>query len=170
MSLRHALLGFLADQPRTGYSLLKHFQGSVGYAWPAGQGQIYPELHRLREDGLIRQRETGPRNSKTYEVTDAGLAELRRWLRETEPSRAVRNESLLRVFFLWLLEPAEREAYLRKEVEHQRRLLAELERIEREEPPPQRQKERAYRLALERGIATTRAVLEWAEQAAGRAR
>ncbi|HKP18219.1 MAG TPA: PadR family transcriptional regulator [Gaiellaceae bacterium] len=167
MSLRHALLGYLAEEPGTGYSLLKHFDGSVGYAWPARQGQIYPELNRLREEGLIRQRESGARNSKTYEVTEAGIAELRRWLRETEPSRAVRNEPLLRVFFLWLLEPAEREAYLRKEAEYQRALLGELERIEREEQPPRGPKGRSYRLALERGIATTRAVLEWAERAAG---
>jgi DNA-binding PadR family transcriptional regulator len=114
---------------------------------------------------LIRQSGSGPRNSKTYELTDAGLAEVQRWLRETEPSRAVRNEALLRVFFLWLLEPDEREAYLRKEADHQRSLLTELERIEREEPPPRRSKERAYRLALERGLAMTRAVLKWVEDA-----
>ena len=48
MSLRHALLGLLADRPYSGWQLLKHFEGSLAYAWPALHSQIYPELARLR--------------------------------------------------------------------------------------------------------------------------
>jgi alpha-beta hydrolase superfamily lysophospholipase len=70
MSLRHALIGVLADEPRTGYGLLKHFEQSLAYAWPASHSQIYPELARLRapvfyaaaEDdqaGLFRFAQTG---------------------------------------------------------------------------------------------------------------
>ena len=77
MALRYALLGALADQPRTGYELLKHFQQSLAYAWPASHSQIYPELARLLEDGLIEQTGAGARNSKTYAVTEAGLGQLR---------------------------------------------------------------------------------------------
>ena len=112
VSLRHALLGSLADQPRTGYALLKHFEQSLAYAWPASHSQIYPELARLLDDGLIEQTETGARNSKTYAVTDAGLADMRRWLLETTPDRRVRSDAALRSFFLWLLEPAEAEHQL----------------------------------------------------------
>jgi DNA-binding PadR family transcriptional regulator len=86
MSLRYALLGSLADEPRTGYALLKHFEQSLAYAWPASHSQIYPELARLLEEGLIEQTETGARNSKTYAVTEAGLENIRRWLLETTPS------------------------------------------------------------------------------------
>ena len=71
MALRYALLGALADQPRTGYALLKHFEQSLAYAWPASHSQIYPELARLLDDGLIEQTGSGARNSKTYAVTDA---------------------------------------------------------------------------------------------------
>jgi PadR family transcriptional regulator AphA len=63
MSLRFALLGALADRPRTGYELLKHFEQSLAYAWPASHSQIYPELSRLREDRLIEQTGSGARNS-----------------------------------------------------------------------------------------------------------
>ena len=55
MSLRHAVLGALADEPRNGYALVKHFGQSLGYAWSASHSQIYPELARLRDDGLIEQ-------------------------------------------------------------------------------------------------------------------
>jgi DNA-binding PadR family transcriptional regulator len=166
MSLRHALLGALADQPRTGYSLLKHFQGSLAYAWPAGHSQIYPELARLRDEGLIRQASTGPRGSKTYELTDKGLDEIRRWLREEDPDRTVRNEAALRIFFLWLLEPKEAAEYLDREAEYQRSLLEELEAIAAEQSPPGRAKEKAFRVALEWGLKVTRARLDWARWAA----
>jgi DNA-binding PadR family transcriptional regulator len=164
MSLRHALLGALADRPRTGYSLLKHFEQSLAYAWPASHSQIYPELARLLEEGLIEEAETGPRNSRTYALTDAGLAEVRRWLRETDPDRRVRNDAALRTFFLWLLEPAEARAQLERERAYWQGILEELETI-RAEPAGTTRKERAFRLALEGGILTVQARLEWAEWA-----
>jgi PadR family transcriptional regulator AphA len=164
MSLHYAVLGLLAERPHTGYGLLKQFERSLAYAWPASHSQIYPELARLRDEGLIRQTGTGPRGSKTYELTEAGLDEVRRWLR-TDPSRSVRSEPLLRIFFLWLLEPAEAAAYLRRELEHLRSALAELERIERDSAQPSRPHERAYRLALDHGLALSRARVEWAERA-----
>jgi PadR family transcriptional regulator, regulatory protein AphA len=164
MSLRHALLGALADRPRTGYALLKHFEQSLAYAWPASHSQIYPELARLLEDGLIEQTETGPRNSRTYALTDAGLEEIRRWLRETEPDRRVRSDAALRTFFLWLLEPAEARAQLERERDHWRDVLGQFERI-REEPFGSTRKERAFRIALEGGIRTVEARLEWLEWA-----
>lgn len=163
-TLGHALLGLLAEEPRTGYALLKHFEQSLAYAWPAGHSQIYPELAKLREAGLIREGEPLPRGGRPYELTGAGLAEVRRWLRETEPSRTVRNEAALRLFFLWLLEGAEAETYLRAEAERTRAVLAELEATAAQ-PDPDSPKTRAYRVALELGLRTARARLEWAEWA-----
>lgn len=163
MSLRHALLGLLADRPHTGWGLLKHFEGSLAYAWPALHSQIYPELARLREAGLIEQTGSGPRGAKTYELTPAGAAEVRRWLRETRPARG-RSDALLRVFFLWLLEPEQAEEHLRRERERLERLLAELETIAAGPREPTR-KEHAYRLALEWGLRETRTRLEWTDWA-----
>src|SRR5688572_20586279 len=130
MSLRFALLGALADQPRSGYELLKHFEESLAYAWPASHSQIYPELGRLLSENLIEQAAAGPRGSKTYAVTATGLAEVRRWLRETEPDRRVRNDALLRMFFLWLLEPDEARSQLERERAYWQGILDELREIE----------------------------------------
>ena len=41
MSLRHAFLGVLKDQPLTGCDLVRHFQCTVGFPWSAPQSQIY---------------------------------------------------------------------------------------------------------------------------------
>jgi PadR family transcriptional regulator, regulatory protein AphA len=169
MSLRHALLGALADHPRTGYALLKHFEQSLAYAWPASHSQIYPELARLLEEGLIEEVESGPRKSRTYALTSSGLEEIRRWLRETTPDRRVRSDAALRTFFLWLLEPEEAREQLERESEHWRRVLEELEAIEAE-PAGRSRKERAFRLALEGGIRAARTRLEWIEWALAQVR
>ena len=163
-TLGHALLGLLAERSRTGYGLLKHFEQSLAYAWPASHSQIYPELARLLAAGLIREGDALPRGGRPYELTDTGLAEVREWLRETQPSRTVRSEAALRLFFLWLLEPEDAEAYLRTEADRARTVLEELEAIAEQEDP-ETPKTRAYRIALELGLRTTRARLDWAEWA-----
>ena len=164
-TLAHALLGVLAEGPRTGYALVKHLEQSIAYTWPASHSQVYPELAKLREAGLIREGAAAPRGGRVYELTDAGLEEVRRWLRETEPSRTVRDEASLRLFFLWLLEPEEAERYLRGEAERARQILAQLEEIAAQ-ADPETPKTRAYRVALELGLRSARARLEWAEWAA----
>ncbi len=160
-TLGHALLGVLAEGPRTGYGLVRHLAQSIAYTWPASHSQVYPELAKLREAGLIRESGAAPRGGRVYELTDAGLDEVRRWLRGTEPSRTVRDEASLRLFFLWLLEPEEAAAYLRGEEERARSMLEELERIAAQEDPDN-PKTRAYRVALELGLRTTQARIEWA--------
>ena len=164
MALRYALLGALADQPRTGYALLKHFEQSLAYAWPASHSQIYPELARLLRDGLIEQTGSGARNSKTYAVTDAGLEEARRWLLETEPDRRVRSDAALRTFFLWLLTPEEAERQLVAERTYWSGVLGEFERI-RAEPTGRNKKARTFRIALDGGIRGVEARLGWLDDA-----
>jgi len=169
MSLRFALLGSLADQPRTGYALLKHFEQSLAYAWPASHSQIYPELARLLEEGLIEQTASGARNSKTYAVTERGFEEITRWLRETEPDRRVRSEASLRTFFLWLLDPSEAEVQLERERAYWQGVLDEYLRIQ-DEPTGDDRKSRSLRIALEGGISEAQARLAWLDGAAAEIR
>ena len=77
MSLRHAVLGLLADGPASGYDLLKMFDRSLAFVWPASQSQLYGELNRLADDGLIEVSNEGPRGRKDYAITDQGRAEAR---------------------------------------------------------------------------------------------
>ena len=130
MSLRHAVLGLLAWKPGTGYELTQSFDSSLSHAWHASHSQIYPELAKLEAEGLVEVVGEGPRRSKTWAVTDAGREELRRWLMETEPNRAQRNETALRWFLVFRLEPEQRRVVLERELAfvdaaaEQRRVLA----------------------------------------------
>ena len=164
MALRYALLGSLADQPRTGYALVKHFEQSLAYAWPASHSQIYPELARLLDERLIEQTGSGARNSKTYAITETGLDEIRHWLRDTTPDRRVRSDAALRGFFLWLLDPAEAEAQLQSERGYWQGVLDEFLRI-RDEPTGDNQKARTVRIALEGGVRTAEARIAWLDEA-----
>lgn len=112
MSLRHAALGLLAKHPASGYDLLKEFQLAMGKVWPATQSQLYGELNKMAASGLIKVSNLGPRGRKEYAITDAGRAELRRWLTDTHEDPPVRNAALLRVLMLGQLTPSEARVHL----------------------------------------------------------
>lgn len=102
MSLRHALLGVIKDTPLTGYDLVRHFQGTVGFLWSAPQSQIYPELRRMEAEGLIRAK-VAPRGKKAqkriYSITEDGMVELRRWATDFMPLPAQRDPIVLKAAF-----------------------------------------------------------------------
>src|SRR3712207_2349046 len=116
VSLRHALLGMLAVRPGTGYELAQRFDTSMSNAWHASHSQIYPELAKLTELGMVEVVGEGARRSRTYAVTDAGREELREWLLNTVPNRAQRNETSVRWFLLQLLDPGDRRLALEREL------------------------------------------------------
>jgi len=103
MSLPHAILGFLQEQPLTGYDLKTQcFDVSVANFWPADQAQIYRTLDRLEEQGwatseLEIQRERP--NRKVYRITEAGRAELLRWLAAPQPLPVHREPFLVQLYF-----------------------------------------------------------------------
>jgi DNA-binding PadR family transcriptional regulator len=100
VSLRIAALGLLAQQPGSGYDLLKEFEKSMANVWPATQSQLYGELNKLADAGLIEVSDVGPRGRKEYRITDEGRAELRRWVTNTQDDPPFRSTSVLRVFLL----------------------------------------------------------------------
>jgi DNA-binding PadR family transcriptional regulator len=107
VSLRIAALGLLAQKPGSGYDLLKHFEESMANVWPATQSQLYGELNKLADAGLIEVSDLGPRGRKEYRITDAGRAELRRWVTNPQDDPPFRSAELLRVFLLGEVTPAQ---------------------------------------------------------------
>jgi PadR family transcriptional regulator, regulatory protein AphA len=129
MSLRHALLGLVREGPASGYDLLQIFKVSLHNTWPATQSQIYTELTKLADAGLLSVTAYGPRGRKEYTLTGDGLAELQRWLRETEPE-VHRNETMLRVFLLGALTRDQAREYLARLTRRAADSLAALEALE----------------------------------------
>lgn len=166
MSLRHAMLGLLANEPASGYDLMKGFETSLSNVWPATQSQVYGELAKLAKAGLLEVSAEGPRGRKEYAITPDGRMELHRWLTEPQPDTPRRSDALLRVFFLNHLTPLEAITYLTGEAERasrQHEALTELEgRIDWGDDPLSVN----GRLAFEYGLRFTAMREEWARWAA----
>jgi DNA-binding PadR family transcriptional regulator len=168
MSLRYGLLGLLAEGPASGYDLSRRFQEVLGAVWPAQHPQIYSELGRLADAGLIEVDSHGPRQRKAYRITEAGLAEVRRWLRDEPVDHTMRVESVLRSVFFWLMTPEELAGHLAREHEFfvttaatLRELAGAKDRGEFGNSP----QTRSLRMAAEAGIRLYEALASWAEWA-----
>ena len=96
------ILGMIAIGKQTGYDIKQLVDKSTRHFWAASYGQIYPELKRLEERGLIRGRSepSGGRARTVYELTDAGRTALLAWLAsDAEPLYELRDEGMLKLFF-----------------------------------------------------------------------
>ena len=95
------ILGLLSLKPRSGYDIKTVVDRSTRFFWAASYGQIYPELRRLEDEGLIRGEDAanGARGRRVYELTEAGRESLHAWLLGTTTTVELRDESLLRLFF-----------------------------------------------------------------------
>lgn len=85
MALEHAILVSLTERSGSGLDLTRRFDRSIGFFWTATHQQIYRVLARMERDGWVHGEtvaQQGRPDKKVYDVTDAGRAELRRWLGE----------------------------------------------------------------------------------------
>ena len=150
------MLGLLAMQPASGYELAQRFDRSLAHAWHAGHSQIYPELARLEDAGLVEVVATGARNRKTYGITPDGHDELRHWLLEVEPQRTPRDEMLLRGFLQFLLEPGDLLSLLEREARILDHQAEAYQQIWAEQGPNAR-----FRPVLDLGIRMNATLREW---------
>jgi DNA-binding PadR family transcriptional regulator len=84
MSVRHALLGLLAQRPRHGYELHTAFEAVVGgeQNWDVKPAQIYTTLTRLEKDGLVVEEcveQDGGPEKRIFAITPAGRELLAQW-------------------------------------------------------------------------------------------
>ncbi|WP_166463037.1 helix-turn-helix transcriptional regulator [Amycolatopsis acidicola] len=164
MSLRHAVLATLLPGPQSGYDLAKKFDEVMRGVWYARRNQMYGELAKLTEAGFAEEVAEGPRGRRTYQVTPAGRAELRRWLVEEKPDRTVRDESMLRALLVSTLDRDDALAVLERE---ERALNAELkplraylEELSRAESPTDPQA-----MGLDLRARMLQAMLDWIAEA-----
>ena len=168
MSLRHGLLGLLAEGPASGYDLARRFGETLGTIWPAQHPKIYAELGKLAADGLVEVESEGPRRRKAYRITDAGLAEVKHWLSAVDVDHTMRLQPLLRSLFFWLMDADDLQRHLAAEAQFYSELAEQYrqyaERKDRGEfgNSPQTQ---SMRVAIEAGVRLYSTLADWAEWA-----
>ncbi len=100
MALRDAVLATLLEGDASGYDLAKAFDRSVASFWMATPQQVYRELDRMVDDGLIDcrvvQQDRRP-NKRVFSLTDAGHDALRAFTAEPARTSAMRDDLMVKV-------------------------------------------------------------------------
>jgi DNA-binding PadR family transcriptional regulator len=183
VSLTHAILGVLSVEPKNGYELSRGFETTLAWVWVAPRSQIYPTLRKMEQEGLIeaeRQVRGTKLERRVYHVTDAGLAELRRWVAEPSDTTMKRDPVLLQALFLDMVEPDVAAKFFEHVIDEQQTIVEYGERLHREilanELPVHQHRlarrppdERAYVAMIKAHVfagaaAQARARIAWAEE------
>lgn len=89
------LLAALQGEPRHGYAVMERVRTASGGRFDYPEGTVYPALHRLEADGMLRSRwsEVDGRRRRVYELTAKGSGALdsrrRDWERFSQSVTAV---------------------------------------------------------------------------------
>jgi PadR family transcriptional regulator, regulatory protein AphA len=160
----YVILGMLHMEPRTGYEIKGKVDNSTRFFWAASYGQIYPELKRLAEAGLVKG-EADPRGGRrrtVYRLTAAGRKELRRWLERPAETFEMRDEALLKLFFSGATSPAAaRETLAAKREYHEDKLerLRAVEALANGSPDPY------PNMVLGYGLEFNQWIVDWCKRA-----
>ena len=159
----YVILGMVSREARSGYEIKAAVDNTTRFFWAASYGQIYPELKRLSEAGLVEgiDASRGDRKRTVYAITTDGEAELKDWLRQPPETSEMREEGLLKLFFAGALKPAEAvetlRAMRRKRLELSERLRSlEPEKTELQDPYPL--------MVLRAGIEFNQWFADWCER------
>jgi DNA-binding PadR family transcriptional regulator len=141
-----------------GYQLRAAFEETTGGTWPLNIGQVYSTLSRLERDELVRE-VAGDGSQRSYEITDAGRADLALWF-ASPVSRADRPRDELAIkLALALTTPG---IDVRQVVQTQRtatmRTMQEYTRLKARGPQPG---DLAWRLVLDAMLFQVEAEVRW---------
>ncbi len=98
----YVILGALHERPRSGYDIKAFADASTRHFWAVSYGQLYPELKRLLDAGLVEAEDqpTGSRQRTLYRLARMGEEALADWVSDTSlRSCEFRDEMLVRLFF-----------------------------------------------------------------------
>ena len=174
MSLDNALLGLLNHRPMTGYDLKKILDHPMGFFWVAQMSQIYRELNKLEEKGLVKSeiesQERRP-DRKVYQLTKEGKETFLNWLNKFPDrlSELYRSRFLMRIFFssqIKLDELAFQIKRYKKEKEEQLRYLNKVEQWIKDYSREEKYKDDIFywNLIVKKEYKSIAAGIEWADE------
>ncbi|SEA42264.1 PadR family transcriptional regulator [Microbulbifer marinus] len=170
MSLRYAVLTLLDIEPGSGYDLKRRFERSVSHFWSASHQQMYRELHKLHDEGLLdctEQPQEGKPDKKIYSLTERGRAALQAWVQQPTPAQKIREPFLIQLFAGHHLTDEQARAAVQRQLEEHRALLhsylEQNERVLQSDPAVQERYWLAHQTLL-LGIEAEKTWVAWAER------
>lgn len=170
MSVRNALLGLLAQQPRHGYELHAAFEAVMGgeQNWDVKPAQIYTTLARLEESGLVAEEsveQAGGPEKRIYILTQQGRAALAEWFASGVTLEHQRDEFYIKL----MLSVATGEISPRKVIQTQRsKLYQDLHALTAQRNQTDAKKALAQVLLMDKAIMHIEADLRWLDMVEGR--
>jgi len=132
MSVKHGLLGLLAQKPQNGYELKNSFDKIAGGFWDVNYGQIYSTIDRLVKDGLVISSVEGKESveRRVYQITEKGVKEFKDWLdKPSAKIRPLRDEVFVKLAFMY---PFDKDAILQLLAEQRQLYLAKMAELTRQ--------------------------------------
>lgn len=162
----YVILGMVSREPHSGYEIKAVVDNTTRFFWAASYGQIYPELKRLSEAGLVEGADAprGERRRTVYAITAAGESALKEWLRRPPETVEMREEGLLKLFFSGVLPPEEAAATLRAMREHRLGLAERLRTMEPEAQEKEEDDDPYPLIVLQGGIEFNEWFADWCER------
>ena len=171
MALAHAIMTALIDDDLSGYELAKAFDVSLGFFWRASHQQIYQELRKLSERGLLNKREvnqSGKPNKIVYGLTKPGREALADWVFKESRLQESKDDLLIKLYNL----SEQNVSHVISEIEQRRDAMMQrlylYERIRRghyDNPESLPIRRRGVYLALLGGIRNGEQYLQWCDEA-----
>lgn len=109
MALRHAVLAALLNGEQSGYQLAKAFDIGVANFWQTGPQQLYLELNKLEDQGLVTGRQVIQQqrpNKRMFTVTAAGIEELEHFAAAACKPSFIRDDLMVMVQAADAIDPA----------------------------------------------------------------
>lgn len=163
---RWALLALLATEgPLNGFQMRNIIQHRLRFFWDESFGQIYPTLRQLEAEGSIKK-SSQPGRKTSWGITKAGRQALRDWMSTPPRKEYIRWELMLRVMFGGA---GNLEDLIRDVADFQKRISQEIEILsgyasEIEQFPVREQPHLFIGTAIDCGLATYRAWVDWADR------
>lgn len=172
MSLRHVLLVYLGSGGASGSDIVKGFQHTYGYLWNASFQQIYRDLSKLHDEGLLNCEmvENAPRPPrKVYSLNPAGWKIMQAWLAKPVAVPRLNDAFMVKVASVHLQNPEVLAAELTQLQMHFREALVQLHRkraVFESLPSDLLGKFLGVFLTLKRGISVLESWLDWSDEVA----
>lgn len=170
MSVRHAILGLLAQKPRHGYELHAVFSAVVGgESWDLKPAQVYTTLIRLEEAGLVETTsdlgEGDEPERRVYAVTEAGHEVLQEWFTSGSAPEHQRDEFFVKVMVALVSGEADPWRLIQTQRAH---IFRELHAITQQRDSHDPRAEMAQILLMDKVIMHLEADLRWLDIVEGR--
>ena len=134
MALREAVLGLLYDSPKTGYEIKRYYSETVKNFWNISDGQLYPMLRKMHEEGLVDKEvvpQSNTANKNIYSITPKGEQTFLDWLKTpVSKFQEMREPLLIKMYFFDKLSKEEVEKHFQMQLEVHRQMLQELHEVE----------------------------------------